>query len=187
MLRLYGLRVGERLIAVFHTMAARPRLYVYLSGFDPALPQISPGSLVLAHLIQHAAGDSVLALHAWPPDAILLAPVSNCSGASSPGSWRMRQDAGQYGACSGFERCSMTKQLLHLVFGGELTDPTSTEFADLKGLDLVGIYPNYEEAYKAWCGKAQTTIDNAHMRYFVVHLHRLLDPASEPPRLGGSE
>ncbi len=71
------------------------------------------------------------------------------------------------------------KQLLHLVFGGELKDPTSTEFADLSQLDIVGIYPSYAEAYAAWRGKAQASIDNAHARYFVVHLHRLLEP--EPP------
>lgn len=74
----------------------------------------------------------------------------------------------------------MSKQLLHLVFGGELKDPTSLEFADLGKLDIVGIYPNYAEAYKAWRGKAQQTIDNAHMRYFVVHLHRLLEPEEQP-------
>lgn len=73
------------------------------------------------------------------------------------------------------------QQLLHLVFGGELKDPTSTEFADLTKLDIVGIYPSYAEAYDAWRGKAQATIDNAHMRYFVVHLHRLLEPGPTPP------
>ena len=72
----------------------------------------------------------------------------------------------------------MTKQLLHLVIGGELKDPTSTEFADLSKVELVGLYPNYAEACVAWRGKAQATIDNAHMRYFVVHLHRLMDPAA---------
>ena len=70
------------------------------------------------------------------------------------------------------------KQLPHLVFGGELKDPRTMEFADLSKLDIVGIYPNYAEAYKVWRGKAQATIDNAHMRYFVVHLHRLLDPST---------
>jgi Domain of unknown function (DUF4170) len=70
----------------------------------------------------------------------------------------------------------MAKQLLHLVLGGELKDPTAAEFADLAKVDIVGLYPNYAEAVKAWRGKAQATIDNAHMRYFVVHLHRLLDP-----------
>ena len=70
------------------------------------------------------------------------------------------------------------KQLLHLVFGGDLKDPRGTEFVDTAKLDLVGIYPNYAEALKAWRGKAQATIDNAHVRYFVVHLHRLLDPAN---------
>lgn len=69
------------------------------------------------------------------------------------------------------------KQLLHLVFGGEL-EALSGEirFRDLKELDLVGVYPNYAKAYDAWKAAAQRTVDNAHMRYFVVHLHRLLDP-----------
>ncbi len=70
----------------------------------------------------------------------------------------------------------MTKQLLHLVFGGELTDPSKVEFNDLSKLDIVGIYPSFAEAEKAWRAKAQATIDNAQMRYFVVHLHRLLEP-----------
>ena len=70
------------------------------------------------------------------------------------------------------------KQLLHLVFGGELVDPATTEFRDLNKLDLVGMFPNYASAYTAWKAKAQQTVDNAHMRYFIVHLHRLLDPAA---------
>lgn len=68
------------------------------------------------------------------------------------------------------------KQLLHLVFGGELVDVSSVEFKDLDKLDIVGIYPNYAEAYDAWKGAAQRTVDNAQMRYFIVHMHRLLDP-----------
>jgi Domain of unknown function (DUF4170) len=68
------------------------------------------------------------------------------------------------------------KQLPHLVFGGELTDLGGTEFKDLGKLDIVGIFPNYATAYAAWKAKAQQTVDNAHMRYFIVHLHRLLDP-----------
>ncbi|TKT69188.1 DUF4170 domain-containing protein [Aquamicrobium sp. LC103] len=69
------------------------------------------------------------------------------------------------------------KQLLHLVFGGELTSLSGgVEFRDLGSLDLVGIYPDYKSAEAAWRAKAQETVDNAHMRYFVVHLHRLLDP-----------
>lgn len=68
------------------------------------------------------------------------------------------------------------KQLLHLVFGGELTDIDGNEFRDLSKLDIVGIYPNYATAQAAWKAKAQSSVDNAHMRYFVVHLHRLLDP-----------
>jgi hypothetical protein len=70
------------------------------------------------------------------------------------------------------------QQLLHLVFGGELKDPAVTEFRDLNGLDIVGMYPNYATAYAAWKAKAQATVDNAHMRYFIVHLHRLLDPSA---------
>ena len=69
-----------------------------------------------------------------------------------------------------------TKQLLHLVIGGELSKLDSTEFKDLDKVDLVGVYPNYATAYAAWRAKAQQTVDNAEMRYFIVHLHRLLDP-----------
>ena len=69
-------------------------------------------------------------------------------------------------------------QLLHLVFGGELASVGAHEFKDLDKLDIVGIYPNYASAYAAWKAKAQRTVDNAQMRYFIVHLHRLLDPAS---------
>ena len=69
-----------------------------------------------------------------------------------------------------------TKQLLHLVFGGELTHLDGTEFKDLSKVDVVGVYPNYATAHAAWKGRAQQTVDNAHMRYFIVHLHRLLDP-----------
>ena len=67
-------------------------------------------------------------------------------------------------------------QLLHLVFGGELDSLESVRFRDLKGLDIVGIYPNYAEPYSAWKEKAQMSVDNAQMRYFIVHLHRLLEP-----------
>jgi Domain of unknown function (DUF4170) len=73
-----------------------------------------------------------------------------------------------------------SKQLLHLVFGGELESLGSVEFKDLERLDIVGIYPNYATAYAAWKGRAQRTVDNALMRYFIVHMHRLLDPASDP-------
>jgi Domain of unknown function (DUF4170) len=68
------------------------------------------------------------------------------------------------------------KQLLHLVFGGELTQLDGTEFRDLKALDIVGIYPNYAEAHAAWKAASHRTVDNALMRYFIVHMHRLLDP-----------
>jgi hypothetical protein len=74
-----------------------------------------------------------------------------------------------------------SKQLLHLVFGGELRSTADTEFKNLDKLDIVGIFPNYASAYAAWKAKAQGTVDNAEMRYFVVHLHRLLDPESSAP------
>jgi hypothetical protein len=70
------------------------------------------------------------------------------------------------------------KQLLHLVFGGELESLHGIDFKDLSKLDIVGVYPNYAAAHVAWKAKAQATVDNAHMRYFIVHLHRILDPAS---------
>lgn len=70
----------------------------------------------------------------------------------------------------------MPQQLLHLVFGGELTHLNAQDFKDTSKLDIVGIYPNYAEAHRAWKAAAQRTVDNAHMRYFIVHLHRLMDP-----------
>ena len=69
-----------------------------------------------------------------------------------------------------------TKQLLHLVFGGELTDLDGVAFKDLDKLDIIGIFPDYASAETAWRGAAQRTVDNAHMRYFIVHMHRLLNP-----------
>ena len=71
------------------------------------------------------------------------------------------------------------KQLLHLVIGGELTSLSGTEFKDLDKVEMVGVYPNYASAHVAWKAKAQQTVDNAHMRYFIVHLHRLLDPSQD--------
>ncbi|AVA20483.1 DUF4170 domain-containing protein [Rhizobium sp. LEGMi198b] len=68
------------------------------------------------------------------------------------------------------------KQLLHLVFGGELENLEEVQFRNLNELDIVGMYPDYASALTAWKSKAQQTVDNAHMRYFIVHLHRLLDP-----------
>ena len=68
------------------------------------------------------------------------------------------------------------KQLLHLVFGGELKTLADLQFRDLNNLDIVGIFPDYASALAAWKSKAQQTVDNAHMRYFIVHMYRLLDP-----------
>jgi hypothetical protein len=77
-------------------------------------------------------------------------------------------------------------QRLHLVFGGELVDPTKTQFKDVDDIHIVGIYPDYATAYDAWRAEAQRTVDNAHMRYFIAHLHRLRDeetPASPTEEL----
>jgi hypothetical protein len=70
-------------------------------------------------------------------------------------------------------------QLLHLVIGGELQHVTGTAFRDLSKVDFVGAYPNYAAAFAAWKGKAQSTVDNAHMRYFIIHAHKLLDPTDD--------
>lgn len=69
-------------------------------------------------------------------------------------------------------------QRLHLVFGGELVDPTKTAFKNVDDLHIVGIFPDYDKAYDAWKNEAQRTVDNAHMRYFIAHLHRLRDEAA---------
>jgi len=71
------------------------------------------------------------------------------------------------------------RQLLHLVIGGELKDVSDIEFKDLSKVDLVGAYASYDEAFRAWQGKAQSTVDNAMMRYFIIHAHKLLDPLVE--------
>lgn len=68
---------------------------------------------------------------------------------------------------------------LHLVFGGELIDPKSTKFKDPDALDIIGLFPSYEKAHDAWKAAAQRTVDNAHMRYFIAHLHRLRDEETE--------
>jgi len=71
------------------------------------------------------------------------------------------------------------QQLLHLVIGGELIDLQQNTFKNLDDVEIVGLYPSYAAAYTVWKAKAQQTVDNAHMRYFIVHLHRLLDPSQE--------
>tara|TARA_R110000787_G_scaffold239367_4_gene345534 strand:- start:23609 stop:23851 length:243 start_codon:yes stop_codon:yes gene_type:complete len=71
------------------------------------------------------------------------------------------------------------KALLHLVFGGEVKDPTGTDFIDTKSLDIVGIFPDYQSALTAWRGKAQGSVDSSHTKYVIVHMHRLLDPESD--------
>lgn len=77
-------------------------------------------------------------------------------------------------------KATKKEQLLHLVLGGELTGLDGVEFKDLAKVDIVGLFPDYDSAHKAWSAAARQTIDNAHMRYFIVHLHRLLDPDSAP-------
>lgn len=78
-------------------------------------------------------------------------------------------------------------QRLHLVFGGELKSLDSHEFRDLAGLDVVGIFPDYHSAYVAWKGAAQRTVDNAMMRYFIVHMHRLLEPGHAAGAKGATQ
>lgn len=74
---------------------------------------------------------------------------------------------------------SAPHQLLHLVLGGELNDLSRSTFKDLTQVEIVGLFPNYASAYAAWKAKAQQTVDNAQVRYFIVHLHRLLDPEQD--------
>ncbi len=71
------------------------------------------------------------------------------------------------------------KQLLHLVFGGELVDLAGTQFRDLSNIEIVGMFPDYASAHAAWKARAQATVDNAQVRYFIAHLHRLLDPSEK--------
>jgi hypothetical protein len=115
----------------------------------------------------------------WPPDAHVM---RYCSGSFAIGSLNSRDRAVRIDRGSRdhvmADRPQPT-QLLHLVFGGELTDLDNVQFRDLDKLDIVGIYPNYATAYAAWKAKAQQTVDNAHMRYFIVHMHRLLDPETD--------
>jgi hypothetical protein len=83
---------------------------------------------------------------------------------------------------------SIMPQRLHLVFGGELTDPSGTVFRDPSAIHMVGMFPDYKSAYNAWKAEAQRTVDNAHMRYFIAHIHRLRDEeteASPTEELGG--
>lgn len=70
-------------------------------------------------------------------------------------------------------------QRLHLVFGGELVDPSRNQFKDIDEIHIVGMFPNYETAYAAWKAEAQRTVDNAHMRYYIAHIHRLRDEEVE--------
>jgi hypothetical protein len=77
-----------------------------------------------------------------------------------------------------------SKQLLHLVLGGELKTIDSMEFKDTSAIDIVGVFPNYESAEKAWRAKAQATVDSAQTRYFIVHLHRMLAPAGLARKVG---
>jgi hypothetical protein len=70
----------------------------------------------------------------------------------------------------------MADSKLHLVFGGRVSDPSGLDFSDLKSIDIVGMFPDYASAEKAWRGAAQRTVDDAEMKYVVVHMHRLLEP-----------
>src|ERR1700681_1466750 len=115
----------------------------------------------------------------WPRGASatrhwLIYSVSGIRSLPSPR--RLRPRPRQGSRINSMAADAQPKQLLHLVFGGELTALGGTEFKDLDKLDMVGVYPNYASAHAAWRARAQQTVDNAHMRYFIVHMHRLLDP-----------
>ncbi|MGL5012304.1 MAG: DUF4170 domain-containing protein [Paracoccaceae bacterium] len=78
-------------------------------------------------------------------------------------------------------------QRLHLVFGGELVDPAKNVFRDVKDIHIVGMFPDYDSAFRAWKAEAQRTVDNAEMRYFIAHIHRLRDeskPAGATEEMG---
>jgi predicted phosphodiesterase len=77
-----------------------------------------------------------------------------------------------------------SEQLLHLVLGGELTNIDSMEFRDVSAIDIVGVFPNYDSAERAWRAKAQATVDSAQTRYFIVHLHRMLAPTGLARKAG---
>ena len=77
---------------------------------------------------------------------------------------------------SSYQRASYLMSKLHLVFGGRVTDPQGLDFDDLPSIEVVGVFPDYASAEKAWRGAAQRTVDDAEMKYVVVHLHRLLEP-----------
>ncbi|MFD3190357.1 DUF4170 domain-containing protein [Sedimentitalea sp. HM32M-2] len=77
-------------------------------------------------------------------------------------------------------------QRLHLVFGGELIDPSQNAFKDVNDIHIVGMFPDYQSAYEAWKDNAQRTVDNAHMRYFIAHIHRLRDEEVESSAASGS-
>ncbi len=147
--------------------------------------------LAAADLLVHEAGGLMTALDGRvltynrpePMHSIVLAAGRNRHAALADLIRAQNQRAGvTLGAgraqCRGTAMSAPTpkKQLLHLVLGGELSKLDATEFKDLDKVELVGVYPNYASAYAAWRAKAQQTVDNAEMRYFIVHLHRLLDP-----------
>jgi hypothetical protein len=79
------------------------------------------------------------------------------------------------------------KQRLHLVFGGELIDPSQNAFKDVDAIDIIGMFPDYATAYNAWKSAAQRTVDNAHMRYYIAHIHRLRDEEIAAPTAENSE
>jgi hypothetical protein len=128
-----------------------------------------------------------------PPAHPAVSRVFHCQSLTGAAARRLFLDArGQFSDCL-FDHCranagsnsmpdQVQPQLLHLVLGGELTDLEHVTFKDLDKVDIVGVFPNYATAYAAWRAKAQQTVDNAQMRYFIVHLHRLLDPATDTKR-----
>src|SRR5262245_58877610 len=113
------------------------------------------------------------------PDANATQRSSNSCAIDFPNSRDRRRDLSSIEGRKPMAEQAPQQQFPHFVFGGELTDLDRVEFKDLNKLDIVGIFPNYATAHAAWRAKAQQTVDNAHMRYFIVHMHRLLDPATD--------
>jgi len=185
----------EMNVKVANSMAYRIALVA--SGQADATVSFTPKSdwdLAAAELIATEAGAQICNLHGEPfrydrnstsefgvicagpgLQALLLEKVSLVVEQFESSKDR-KKDFGFMGTRMSDRNDNDNVQLLHLVIGGELVDPNKTEFIDLTKVDFVGAYPNYADARAAWLGAAQRTVDNAHMRYFVLHAHELIDP-----------
>ena len=173
------------------------RMVLVASGQADATVAFTPKSdwdVAAAQLIASEAGAEVTDLHGKQPSydgestrglgvicagktlhALLLARITPVISQFQKSDDKIK-DFGFMGTTQKDRVMSENIQLLHLVIGGELVDPNKTEFKDLSAVDFIGAYANYADAHAAWKGAAQRTVDNAHMRYFVLHAHELIDP-----------